>query len=125
MFLRHTLLFIHLDFSSSDQLFNALSQSTTMNSFSVYCLLLCSLLIFVVHQSNAARIPVSDDAAAAAVVDESGDDDGNSVAAASAVSRSRATVDVQAKPRPRPRPSSVQCANGQITITNGKIECNQ
>ncbi|CAF1383767.1 unnamed protein product [Adineta ricciae] len=82
------------------------SQSTIMNSFNVYCLLLCSMIIFAVHQSNAAAIdgkPLLD----------------HTEEPLTASSPSPSTLPANH----RVRRQSIQCGNGVITISGGAISC--
>ncbi|CAF1142813.1 unnamed protein product, partial [Adineta ricciae] len=72
----------------------------------VYCLLLCSMIIFAVHQSNAAatdRKPLLDDT--------------EKPLASSSPSPSALPTNH------RVRRQSIQCGNGVVTIANGEISC--
>ncbi|CAF0724318.1 unnamed protein product [Adineta ricciae] len=102
-----------------------------MQSFSVYCLLLCSMIIFAAHQINAmetedrlvTEVPSKVDFEHTTVKtwplpEKVHEKRGSIAAAAVSGSGSRRPARVRVN-----RPSNIQCANGVVTITDGQITC--
>ncbi|CAF0874614.1 unnamed protein product [Adineta ricciae] len=102
-----------------------------MQSFSVYCLLLCSMIIFAAHQINAME---TDDKWVTEVPSELNFEhttvktwplpekvhEKRASIAAAAVSGSGSRRPARVRTS---GPSNIQCGNGVVTITDGQISC--